>query len=657
MRPLAAGLLVAALSVAAAVPRYETQLPGLPLAQFQLRGGFGEDRGGHFHAGLDLSTGGVVGARVLAPANGWVERIRSSGSGYGRSLYLRLADGRTVVFGHLDAFVEPLAAYVDSAQRSSGQYEQDLWPALGRFRFTTGQQVAWGGESGAGPPHLHVEIRREDWAIQPLLAGFTPPSPGTPRLERLVLEPIDDSSFVSRCAAPVAVSLATTRDTLVVQGRVRAIVRARDPASGGANTPPWSVAVEWKDEITEARFDSLSWATDMTEVREVIDNGRITGSRGLVLYASPGARPRVLRSARPLREAAGVLSVDPGESAQPLRLMATSPGGATIERRVWVRGPRADERGPDTTRVGGPGATAEPVWRYASLPDRSLRVRVTGTPAGLHGVRLERGGDVHDSRPAVWDGGGWTAVITMSGLPDEGGFWLRGRDASGQPWLTRGQGTAWLAGADLPVRPETGYELVLPIPSVFERGILMTQMERPEDDPASGLRARGPGVHFIPDELSLRPGAKLSIALGAEDSPERVGLYHREARGWSLVRSTYDPASRTFRAELPGLGTFALLADDLPPRITPLRTPPRPAAGPYSRWALTAAVVETGSGLDAGSSYVEVDGRRVPTEWDADARRAALAASRAAARGDATVTCSWRRTARGRAARRAGALC
>src|SRR5512146_1814478 len=93
----------------------------------ELRGGFGEPREGHFHGGLDLSTGRQVGAEVLAPQSGWVERVHASGVGYGRSLYIRTTDGRLIVFGHLDAYEPALAAYVDSVQCATGDYEQDLW--------------------------------------------------------------------------------------------------------------------------------------------------------------------------------------------------------------------------------------------------------------------------------------------------------------------------------------------------------------------------------------------------------------------------------------------------------------------------------------------------------------------------------------------------
>src|SRR3989442_8402432 len=92
-------------------------------APMRMSGSFGDHRSSHFHAGFDLVT--AVGTAVHAPADAEVRRVRASGVGYGRSIYLEMADGRLLVFGHLDAFAEPMAAYVASTQDSSGQYDQD----------------------------------------------------------------------------------------------------------------------------------------------------------------------------------------------------------------------------------------------------------------------------------------------------------------------------------------------------------------------------------------------------------------------------------------------------------------------------------------------------------------------------------------------------
>jgi hypothetical protein len=66
------------------------------------------------------------------------------------------------------------------------------------------------------------------------------------------------------------------------------------------------------------------------------------------------------------------------------------------------------------------------------------------------------------------------------------------------------------------------------------------------------------------------------------------------------------------------LGTFALFADTLAPRIAPLAPARTTAPGAYNRWALEARLAEEGSGVDTRASGFEVDGARVPSEWDAE---------------------------------------
>ena len=78
---------------------------------------------------------------------------------------------------------------------------------------------------------------------------------------------------------------------------------------------------------------------------------------------------------------------------------------------------------------------------------------------------------------------------------------------------------------------------------------------------------------------------------------------------------------RTVTAETGRLGTFALFRDTTAPRVALQRAPKSAATKPYSRWALEAAVTEEGSGVDARGSWLEVDGARVPTEWDPEAGR------------------------------------
>src|SRR5262249_56026191 len=126
-------------------------------------------------AGGDLGRGEGVGRPVHAPLSGWIVRVRTSGVGYGRSLYLQAGDGRLLQFGHLDAFAEPIASVIAAIQDSSGQYEQDLWLERGRYAVRVGDVMAWTGESGAGGAPLPLEVRRGGVAGNTLRAGVAAP--------------------------------------------------------------------------------------------------------------------------------------------------------------------------------------------------------------------------------------------------------------------------------------------------------------------------------------------------------------------------------------------------------------------------------------------------------------------------------------------------
>src|SRR5262249_34872973 len=152
---------------------------------------------------------------------------------------------------------------------------------------------------------------------------------------------------------------------------------------------------------------------------------RVLGSDGVILDAPANYRPRFLTSSRPLQEAVELVKVAPGDPPRALELYARDAAGNESTRRVWLRGPRGRELGPDTTAAPRPKAAgaktapvaADPQWSFASLPDQRVRVRVTHTPPGLAGVRIERGGTNPNGLGAwaTWDGAGWTAVLYVNG--------------------------------------------------------------------------------------------------------------------------------------------------------------------------------------------------------------------------------------------------
>ena len=151
---------------------------------------FGESRSRAFHAGIDLKTWGETGHPVQALADGYIWRVRTSPWGYGRVLYQKLADGRTVVYAHLEGFAAPMAELVQQAQQQRGRYSVDLYFKDGEIPVLGGSVIAWSGESGAGPPHLHLELRdANNVAINPLLHGFAIADTIAPTLQRVAITP------------------------------------------------------------------------------------------------------------------------------------------------------------------------------------------------------------------------------------------------------------------------------------------------------------------------------------------------------------------------------------------------------------------------------------------------------------------------------------
>jgi hypothetical protein len=142
----------------------------------ELTSKFCDYRAGHFHSGLDLRTGGKIGVPVYAIDNGYVYRVATSFRGYGKALYLKLNDGRIVVYGHLSSFSESVNAAVRAAQLKDKKYTQDLFFTSSDFPVKKGERVALSGSTGTGAPHLHFEMRSsQNNPINPLLCGYKLP--------------------------------------------------------------------------------------------------------------------------------------------------------------------------------------------------------------------------------------------------------------------------------------------------------------------------------------------------------------------------------------------------------------------------------------------------------------------------------------------------
>lgn len=601
-------------------PRHAAPFDHPPLAPpLRMTGSFCEARSSHFHAGVDLSTGERVGMPVFAPRAGQIVRVRASGVGYGRSLYLRDEQGWLLVLGHLDAFDEPIASYVAAVQDSSGQYEQDLWPDSTRFRVRAGQRLGWSGRSGTGPPHLHFEARRGDMAYNPQLAGLVVRDTVPPAILRLVLEPLDDSSSVEGRSAPREVTWGGGRGARVAaRGRLRVLVEAVDArANGRLSMAPWRTTLSAGGDWVSIAHDSVSWATGMSEVDYVYDRGRTTdrGSTTRRLWAPAGFRPSGFTSSAPFEAEAGTITRRDGMAPLDLEVTAMDAAGNATRRSVVVTvGPRAI----DDPEPAGHAAPVPRLRLGANVDLESIggrRVRVSLAGEGWRGHVLERAGFGSDSARAS----GNAAILSLTGAGD-GALSLVTRGAGGtRSALATGVRIAWLVDG---ARDSLGaLSWSAPAGATFEPGVLaLEDLGTPGATAHLAPVASAYALH--PSGLPLRSSIRVSLAPppGATGADPQLGVYLERGDGWEFQRSERDPASGRLTIETRRLGRFALFRDARAPRIQKRRPPVGAASGAYPRWALEARLDDDGSGIDPRASAFEVGGRRVPSEWDAEER-------------------------------------
>ncbi|MBN1886273.1 MAG: M23 family metallopeptidase [Candidatus Krumholzibacteriota bacterium] len=206
----------------------------------RLSSSFGEYRGGHYHAGIDLRTGGRIGLPCRAIGDGWVSRLRIGPAGYGKALYLRLDDGRTAVYAHVEGFTRSLDSLAFDRRLDSGSSWCDIRLTRGRWRVAAGDTICWSGASGTSAPHLHFEMRDERGRpFDPLDGLFAVPDESAPIFSGLRAIPASRGGRVSGRLLPAERLFRATRsgfvlpDTLYADGAIGFAVSVWDEQGYG----------------------------------------------------------------------------------------------------------------------------------------------------------------------------------------------------------------------------------------------------------------------------------------------------------------------------------------------------------------------------------------------------------------------------------------
>src|ERR1051326_3320923 len=203
----------------------------------RLTSSFAEYRSTHFHGGIDVSTNGQKGYKVFAVRDGYVYRIRITPNGYGKMIYVKHADGYFSTYAHLQGFNEAITRAARDAQRRRGTYEVDTTFTAVSLPVKKGDVIAYTGDTGFGPPHLHFEIRDENLnPVNPLLCpNYTFEDNLPPLIRRVMIAPLDFQSSVDNSSSPKLLSRFPRShrqliipQTITVHGRIGFGVVAED---------------------------------------------------------------------------------------------------------------------------------------------------------------------------------------------------------------------------------------------------------------------------------------------------------------------------------------------------------------------------------------------------------------------------------------------
>ena len=160
----------------------------------RLSGTFGELRSNHFHSGIDIK--GSTGDPIVAIGDGYVSRIKVSGRGYGKVLYITHPNGYTSVYAHLVEFEENIRKYIEDYQYRNETFEVEIYPNQEQFVFRKGEVIGKMGMTGhAFGPHLHFEIRETNTShpVNPMLLGIRVQDDRRPKMHEIRVYELTDN--------------------------------------------------------------------------------------------------------------------------------------------------------------------------------------------------------------------------------------------------------------------------------------------------------------------------------------------------------------------------------------------------------------------------------------------------------------------------------
>jgi len=265
-----------------------------------LSGTFCELRNSHFHGGIDLRTNGEEGLKIFSVEDGFVSRVRVSGSGYGKALYIDHVNGYTSVYGHLQKFSPEIEEWLKKVHVATECSEIDTLLPKNLIKVKRSQWVAVSGNTGASQaPHLHFEMRETDTEapVNPKLFGLfiidnVPPYPG-----QLMLQAFDNEDAFSNIIKQKLIKKGTVfspvKDTIKVNAqKIGLSIFTEDKMEGSENSNGiYELSLKVNDKIIYGfNFEKLSSFDDVRKIAGHMEHRthKETGARFHRCYKLPG---------------------------------------------------------------------------------------------------------------------------------------------------------------------------------------------------------------------------------------------------------------------------------------------------------------------------------------------------------------------------------
>lgn len=254
----------------------------------QLTSNFGAFRGTHFHMGIDIRTKGSIGHLIYAVHDGYISRIATNFSGYGKVLYLKTSDGKIAVYGHLSRFSTQLENQLFELQNENQSYFVNKYFMQGVYPIKRGEIIGFSGNSGGSRgPHLHFELRNEnDQPLNPMIYGFPLADNVPPKFLDLSLIPFATGTQIDNSPLPQNYALVhlspnvyIIKDTISVTGKFGIATRVIDKIQNASRS--------YQIEKIELLVDSISVFSVQYDLLDFSESKNIS-----TIYGQPANHPK-----------------------------------------------------------------------------------------------------------------------------------------------------------------------------------------------------------------------------------------------------------------------------------------------------------------------------------------------------------------------------